>query len=113
MKVSLELQLFEIVAGRPSFFSNAGLSPGGLADVPESQAMRLTLEDLPLTPKQLDEALKRRPKRKPGMDDASWRAVVSAEAEGLAALLEDQVIHFRDAEIDARRSGALPADGES
>lgn len=99
-RASLVQHMAEVVTGGPTFFSNIGLPPGGLADVAVDAGLRLTLDDLPLSPMELAAAQKRLPKRAPGMVDLTWNTLVFAEAERLAGILSGRLIHVRDAEID-------------
>jgi hypothetical protein len=97
---SLVQQMVEVVRGGATFYCNVGLPPGGLADVPPDAGLRLTLDDLLLTPRELAAARKRMPKQTPGMDFLIWNQLASAEAERLADILVGRLVHVRDAEID-------------
>ncbi len=99
VEAALFFQLFDLVAGRASFFINDGLTAGGFATVPLSAGRVLTLADLPLAPAERAAAAKRMKRRPAGPPSPVLYDFALAETERLHAALKGQVLHVRDAEI--------------
>jgi hypothetical protein len=100
VEAALFFQLFDVVAGRASFFTVDGLTGGGLAAVPLSAGRVLTLDDLPLSATELA-ALKRQMKRRPtGPPSPALYDFALELTDPLHAAVKESVIHVRDWEID-------------
>lgn len=99
VKDALFLQLFDLVAGRASFFIKDGLTAGAFSAVPLSAGQVLTLADLPLTPPERAAAVKRMTGRPKGPPSPALYDFALAETERLHTALLDLIIHVRDAEI--------------
>lgn len=99
VEAALFMQLFDLVAGRASFFIKDDLTPQGFAAIPLSAGRVLTLADLPLTPAELSAATKRMKKRPMGPPSPALYDFALAETERLHAALKGFIVHVRDAEI--------------
>jgi hypothetical protein len=116
VEAALFLQIFDLVAGRKSFFINDGLTAGGFNAVPLSAGRVLTLADLKLPPAERAAAAKRMKSRPAGPPSPALYDFVLAETYRLHAVLKDQVVHVRDTEIDGSefidRGSVLPLTGD-